>query len=50
MSIEKYEYDANHPDDLQRLKTETENDYHSQVKIFSDEYQNSQLRCNHEEV
>ena len=43
MSIEKYEYDADHPEELSKKKSAIEENYTQQLKFFYDQYQSSEL-------
>ena len=50
MSIEKYDFDAYHPEELDKKRSAVEDDYSQQLEFFCDQYQNSELKWDCETV
>ena len=50
MSIEAYEYDAHHIDELNRKRCEIEDHYSKKLNFFYDQYRNSDLKCDDQSI
>ena len=50
MSIEAYDYDAEDEEELTKRKTEIEIDYKKKITEFHNNYENSELRCNPDQI
>lgn len=50
MSIEKYEYDGEDPEELNKRKSQIEDDYNQKLKFLIDQYENSEFKCKWDDV